>query len=51
MLKKLTISSHTIARIYGVVKPFRTPYKIQTFWIIKFIVSAHSTTLITIGQM
>lgn len=24
---KLTISSHTIARIFGVVKPFRTPYK------------------------
>ena len=26
-LEKLYISSHTIARLFGVVKPFRTPYK------------------------
>lgn len=26
-LEKLFISPHTIARMYGVVKPFRTPYK------------------------
>ncbi|MEI7508460.1 MAG: hypothetical protein WCJ62_03245 [Flavobacterium sp.] len=26
-VEKLYISSHTIARLYGVVKPFRTPYK------------------------
>ena len=26
-LEKLFISTHTIARMYGVVKPFRTPYK------------------------
>ncbi|RAR73770.1 hypothetical protein [Flavobacterium aciduliphilum] len=26
-LEKLYISPHTIARMYGVVKPFRTPYK------------------------
>lgn len=26
-LQKLHISPHTIARLYGVVKPFRTPYK------------------------
>lgn len=26
-LEKLHISTHTIARLYGVVKPFRTPYK------------------------
>lgn len=25
--EKLHISPHTIARIYGIVKPFRTPYK------------------------
>ena len=24
---KLSLSAHTIARIYGIVKPFRTPYK------------------------
>ena len=26
-LEKLYISSHTLARLFGVVKPFRTPYK------------------------
>jgi len=26
-VEKLYISTHTIARLYGVVKPFRTPYK------------------------
>ena len=26
-VEKLHISSHTIARLYGVVKPFRTPYR------------------------
>ena len=26
-IEKLHISPHTIARIYGIVKPFRTPYK------------------------